>query len=242
MFYNHIVPHDQGNTLHCNGLAHFWWWSLLLLKDVQSNDKSCLWNILQLNFRLNYSTMDTYASTHMSSFDIQLSLRWNNLACILSLYGGGQQRVDHSPFWLPNFSCFWFMNDFALPMAHPCSSPTRSQDYSHDIQCPFYSGYLCYHGKNAFMCCTSYLALLMLYLLPSYNRMTMEFNIWVVSMTTLSSYYVTFSLVALHPVSTLLESFGFWQQCCHVLQILHLNYISWMCGWHHCMHVFAWFL
>ena len=41
------------------------------------------------------------------------------------------------------------MDDFALPMAHPGNSASRKQDFSQDIQCAFYSGYLRHHGLKA---------------------------------------------------------------------------------------------
>ena len=47
------------------------------------------------------------------------------------------------------FRIFGFLDDFAMPTANPGNSANRREDYQHDIQRSFYSGYLKCHGLKA---------------------------------------------------------------------------------------------
>lgn len=41
-----------------------------------------------------------------------------------------------------SFRIFGFLDDFAMPTAQPASSVTRRENFEHDVQRAFYSGYL----------------------------------------------------------------------------------------------------
>jgi hypothetical protein len=48
------------------------------------------------------------------------------------------------------FRIFAFLDDFAIPTAHPGGGPgARLKEFSRDIQQPFYSGYLQAYGPKA---------------------------------------------------------------------------------------------
>ena len=44
---------------------------------------------------------------------------------------------------------FGFLDDFGMPTACPGTSATRHENFEHDVQWAFYSGYLKQHGLKA---------------------------------------------------------------------------------------------
>ncbi len=48
-----------------------------------------------------------------------------------------------------SFCVFGFLDNFALPTAHPCNLVTQREGFYKNIQWTFYSGYFCKHGLKA---------------------------------------------------------------------------------------------